>query len=637
MAFAVTQLQKILASDAAGGDGFGQSVAISSDGTTAVVGANNEDTSPNTDNGAAYVFIKSGSTWVQQAKLLASDAAGNDAFGESIAISADGNTVLVGAWSEDTSPNTNNGAAYVFTRSGTTWTQQAKLVASDAATSDILGLYQGVSLSADGNTALLGAQSKASVAGVAYIFIRSGTTWTQQQQLVASDTAAQDRFGYSVSLSSDGNTALIGAYTESTSPNTFQGAAYVFTRSGSTWTQQAKLLASDPADSDFFGFSVALSGDSNTAVIGSVNEDTSPTTNNGAIYFFTRSGSTWTQRQKILANDALTDDNIGHAVSLSSDGGIAVIGSRHINAEGVFDTGGVYVFTRSGNTWTQQQKIIASDTVTDDRFGQSVSISRDGTTLIVGANQEDTGANSNNGAAYFFNINPNATFSVSPPTDAVEIQKLLASDRAGTDQFGYSVAISIDGNTAIVGAVTEDTSPNSNNGAAYVYIRSSGVWAEQAKLLASDAASSENFGQSVALSLDGNTAIVGAYGEDTSPNSDQGAAYVFTRSGSTWTEQAKLLASDPANTDYFGWRVALSADGNTALVHAYFEDTSPNTNNGAVYVFTRSGVLLPLAPISAILPSKERAADCPKPSPDAASDASSFACWVHVVPERVNT
>jgi hypothetical protein len=586
MAFAVTQLQKILASDAAGSDNFGQSVAISSDGTTAVVGANNEDTGANSNNGAAYVYIKSGSTWIEQAKLLASDAAGSDAFGESIAISADGNTVIIGAYSEDTSPNSNNGAAYVFTRSGTTWTEQAKLLVSDRENSDALGLYQGVSLSADGNTALVGASFRSSTPA-AYVFTRSAGTWTQQQKLTPSTSGGQ--FGWSVSLSSDGNTALIGASLDDTSPNLSNGAAYVFTRSGSTWTQQAKLLASDRADGDRFGFSVALSGDGTTAIIGSVNEDTGATTNQGAVYMFTRSGSTWTQQQKILANDALTDDNIGHAVSLSNDGGIAVVGSRHINAEGVFDTGGVYVFTRSGNTWTQRQKIIASDTVTDDRFGQSVSISRDGTTLIVGASQEDTGANSNNGAAYFFNINPNATFSVSPPTDAVEIQKLLASDAATNDQFGWSVSISSDGNTALIGAYTESTSPNSQQGAAYVFIKSGSTWTEQAKLLASDAATSDQFAYTVSISSDGNTAIIGAPQQNTSPNTLNGAAYIFTRSGTTWTQQQKLLASDAASSDRFGFSVSISGDGNTVVIGAYAETTSPTSNQGAAYVFTRSG------------------------------------------------
>jgi len=141
------------------------------------------------------------------------------------------------------------------------------------------------------------------------------------------------------------------------------------------------------------------------------------------------------------------------------------------------------------------------------------------------------------------------SFSGTTPTDAVELQKLLASDRASDDSFGSSVSLSSDGNTALVGAYREDTSPNSGNGAAYVFIRASGMWTEQTKLIASDAGGNDLFGQSVALSADGNTALIGAWGHDTSPATSNGAAYVFTRSGSTWTQQAILTASDLASSD----------------------------------------------------------------------------------------
>lgn len=545
MAFAVTQLQKITASDAAGGDQFGNSVAISSNGTTAVVGANQEDTGANTNNGAVYVYIKSGSTWTEQAKLLTSDAATDDRLGESIAISADGNTVLVGAWSENTPPNSGNGAAYIFTRSGTTWTQQAKLLASDAASAEYLGLYQSVSLSADGNTALVAASYK--VGGAAYVFTRSGSTWTQQQKITASDAASGDRFGYSVSLSSDGNTAIMGAFNETTSPNTNQGAAYVFTRSGSTWTEQQKLLASDPANTDYFGFSVALSGDGNTAIVGSVNEDTSSTTNNGAIYMYTRSAGTWTQRQKILANDATTDDNIGHAVSLSSDGGIAIVGSRHINAGGVFDTGGVYLFTRSGGTWTQRQKIIASDTVTDDRFGQSVSLSSDGTTFIVGANQEDTGANTNNGAAYFFNINlilDNKIFSYSSASSKWEIISYLEIAKPSAHVFTSSGSWEIPVGAKIVNVVCVGAGGGGGGGARNATSRGGGVGGAGGGVSEFMFRASDLGGAGTSISL-----TVGA----------AGAAGAATASGTTYL--AGNAGSAGGNTSFGSYLVAKGGGG----------------------------------------------------------------------------
>jgi hypothetical protein len=403
----------------------------------------------------------------------------------------------------------------------------------------------------------------------------SGTTPTdavELQKLLSSDAAGSDFFGTSVALSSDGNTALIGAYLETTSPNSANGAAYVFTRSAGTWTQQQKLLASDAATGDNFGISVALSADGNTALIGAYLEKTSPYSNNGAVYVFTRSDSTWTQQQKLLASDRASNESFGYSVSLSADGNTALIGAYLEDTSPNTDNGAAYVFTRSGSTWTEQQKLLASDATGFYQFGFTVDLSSNGDTAIVGAMD----AISENGAAYVF------TRSGSTWT---EQQKLLSSDLESGDRFGQNVSISSDGNTAIIGSAFEDTSPNLNNGAAYVFTRSGGTWTQQQKLLSSDGTGNDYFGASVALSSDGNTALIGAYLETTSPNSFNGAAYVFTRSGSTWTQQQKLLASDRASSDNFGISVALSADGNTALIGAYLEDTSPNSNNGAAYIY----------------------------------------------------
>jgi hypothetical protein len=344
------------------------------------------------------------------------------------------------------------------------------------------------------------------------------------------------------------------------------------------YTRRSKLNASDLASGDFFGYSVALSSDGNTALIGAYFESTSPYTRNGAAYVFTRSGSTWTEQQKLTASDSATDTRLGRAVSLSADGNTAIIGAYTQSTSPFSGNGAAYVFTRSGSTWTQQQKLLASDLASSDYFGQSVALSSDGNTALIGAYFESTSPYTRNGAAYVF------TRSGSTWTQQ---QKLLASDGASSDNFGYSVALSGDGNTALIGAYLEDTSPYTDNGAAYVFTRSGSTWTQQQKLLASDLASGDYFGQSVALSGDGNTALIGAYRVDTSPYTDNGAAYVFTRSGSTWTQQQKLLASDGASNDNFGYSVALSGDGNTALIGAPFDDrTVPYT--GAVFVFTRS-------------------------------------------------
>ena len=372
--------QKLTASDGVANDQFGVSVSLSSDGNTALVGAYYKSSV----TGAAYIFTRSGSTWTQQQKLVASDAANSDRFGNSVSLSSDGNTALVGAYYKSSA----TGAAYIFTRSGSTWTQQQKLVASDGVTDDQFGVS--VSLSSDGNTALVGAYYKSSATGAAYIFTRSGSTWTQQAKLVAGDADTSDRFGISVSLSSDGSTAIVGAWGNSS----YTGAAYIFTRSGTTWAQQQKLTASDGVSGDWFGISVSLSSDGNTALVGAYYKSS----NTGAAYIFTRSGSTWTQQAKLTASDGVSGDWFGISVSLSSDGNIALVGANGKSS----GTGAAYIFTRSGSTWTEQQKLVASDAAASDYFGYSVSISSDGSTAIVGAYYEDPSNISDAGSCYIY-------------------------------------------------------------------------------------------------------------------------------------------------------------------------------------------------------------------------------------------
>ena len=395
----------------------------------------------------------------------------------------------------------------------------------------------------------------------------------QIQKLLASDISSYNYFGASVAISSDGKTAVIGAYGNE--------AAYIFTYSGTTWTEQQILTASDSASFDYFGNSVDISTDGNTVIVGAYQEDTTAT-DQGAAYVFTRTGSTWTQQAKLRASDADISDNFGASVSLSADGNTALIGADNENTSPNSDNGAAYVFTRSGSTWTQQQKLLASDRASNENFGNRVSLSADGNTAIIGADAEDTSPNTNNGAAYVFTRSG---------TTWTEQQKLLASDLAAGDQFGFSVAISSDGNTAVIGAIQGDTSPNSNNGAAYIFTRSEGVWTEQQKLTASDRASNEFFGWSVSFSSDGNTLAIGAIDEDTSPTSDNGAVYIFTRSAGVWGQKQKLVASDRETNDSFGKSVALSLDGNVVIVGASNEKTSSYTLNGAAYIynFTNTG------------------------------------------------
>jgi hypothetical protein len=389
-----TQQAKIVASDPTTNARFSGSVAVSADGNTLVAGAEGDDGFA----GAAYIFTRSGSTWSQQAKVQASDKEAQDYLGISVSISSDGNTVVAGAYTEDTG-DTNVGAAYIFTRSGSTWSQQNKIQASDKGFSDWFG--ESTSISGDGETIIVGAKNEdtgAGNGGAVYIFTRSGAFWPEQAKILASDPEAGDNFGNSVSISSDGNTAVVGATTEDTGAND-AGAAYIFTRSGSTWSQQAKIQASDKEASDQFGNSVSISGDGDTVIVGAYAEDTGDT-NVGAAYIFTRAGSTWSQQAKIQASDKEFSDWFGGSVSISGEGDTAVVGARYEDT-GAGNAGAAYIFTRSDSTWTEQAKIQASDKEASDWFGHSTSISGDGDTVVVGARQEDTGADAA-GAAYIF-------------------------------------------------------------------------------------------------------------------------------------------------------------------------------------------------------------------------------------------
>jgi hypothetical protein len=380
-----TQQAKLLASDGATFDLSGLSVAVS--GNTALVGSSRND-DKGTDAGAVYVFVRSGTSWIQQAKLTADDAAANDSFGITVALSGD--TALIGAKFDDNVAS-DAGAAYIFVRTGTSWAQQAKLVASDAAAADQLG----ASVALEGDTAVVGTiedDDHGDRSGSAYVFVRSGTSWTQQAKLTPTDGATADQFGVSVSVS--GNTAVVGTWGDDDLGNS-SGSAYVFVRSGTSWTQQAKLLAGDGAAADQFGVSVSVSGD--TALIGAnLDDDDAHGSDAGSAYVFVRSGTTWTQQAKLTATDGAGGDNFGDNVALQGD--TALLGVPFDSDLGA-QSGSAYVFVRSGTHWTQQAKLLAGDGASADLFGVSVALS--GNTALIGAlGHDDLGSSS--GATYVF-------------------------------------------------------------------------------------------------------------------------------------------------------------------------------------------------------------------------------------------
>lgn len=404
----LVQEQELTDSNAGVAEHFGWSVALSSDGNTALVGAYVKTVNGNAVQGAAFVFTRAGSVWSQQQQLTAGDGAANDWFGSSVALSADGNTALVGAYHKQINGHAQQGAAYIFRRTGTSWSQQQQLTAGDGASND--NFSWSVALSSDGNTALVGAYIKQvngnGAQGAAYVFTLSGATWSQQQELTTGDGAANDNFGSSVALSSDGNTALVGAGNKMIGTNSSQGAVYAFTRSGATWSQQQKLTADNGATENYFGNAMALSRDGNTVLIGS------PGANGyqGAVYAFTRSGATWSQRQELTTGDGASGDLFGNSMALSSDSNTALIGAYYKNN----GQGAAYVFTLSGATWSQQQELTANDGASDDNFGNSVALSSDGKTALVGSPYKQVNGTGGAGATYAFRLNLDLVLTSSP-------------------------------------------------------------------------------------------------------------------------------------------------------------------------------------------------------------------------------
>jgi hypothetical protein len=366
--------------------------------------------------------------------------------------------------------------------------------------------------------------------------------WAPGQKLVAADSAELDELGRAVSLGTD--RALLGAYGESF----YRGAAYVFVDGGNAWTQEQKLVAGDGAASDYFGFSVSLTDD--RALVGAYGAGSS----RGAAYIFVRTGSSWTEEQELLASDGVAGDNFGYAVSLS--GSRALVGAFGSDAA----RGAAYVFVRSGSSWTEEQELLAGDGVAGDNFGFSVSLADD--RAVVGS----PGAYGSRGAAHVFVLGGGAT-----DHPWTEEQELVASDGVALDNFGIAVSLADDGATdrALVGAYWNDDL----RGAAYVFARNGGAgeppWTQGQKLVASDGAGSDRFGNAVSLSAD--RALIGATG--------RGVAYVFANGGSSWTEEQRLATSDPSS-GLFGWSVALDAD--RALVGASYTDQL----RGAAYLFS---------------------------------------------------
>lgn len=368
-----------MADDGIPSDHLGNIMRMSADGYYIIAGAAECDIDINEGQGAAYVFIREGTTWTQQAKLIADDGEEGDRFGSAVSISGDGSYVIIGAYQDDIDINEDQGSAYIFTRSGTTWTQQAKLIANDGAYGDHFGSTSAISV--DSNYVVIGALDYNNGEGAAYVFTRSGSIWSQQTKLTADDGEVGYSFGRAVAISADGDYVVIGSRDSGV-----VGAAYVFNRDGNIWSQQAKLVADDGAPSDNFSITLSISADGIYIVAGSQYATIGENSGQGAAYVFIRSSTEWTQQAKLVASDG-TSSAFFCVATISGNGNIIAIGAP---GDGGY-IGAFYIFTRSGSLWTEDYKLTGSDTIPGDLFAYSISMSSNGNYIAASADNHNSG------------------------------------------------------------------------------------------------------------------------------------------------------------------------------------------------------------------------------------------------------
>jgi len=548
------QGSKLVANDGAGLEIFqGNSVSLSGDGNTLAVGAPYDDDVNYI--GAAWVWTRTAGVWTQQgSKIIGTGYVGTDIeFGDTVSLSQDGDTLAVGGGGDDNYI----GATWIFTRTASVWTQQgSKLVGSGAIGSS----YQAyVSLSQDGNTLAVGGPDDDNNIGATWIFTRMAGVWTQfGSKIVVNRTEPQQ--GTSISISSDGDTLAVGGQVD----NGNIGATWIFTRTAGVWTQQgSKLVGTGAVGNAQQGISVSLSQDGDTLAVGGESDNG----NIGATWIFTRTAGVWTQQgSKLVGTGAVGNAQQGNSVSLSQDGDTLAIGGPQDNS----GIGAIWIFTRTAGVWTQQSsKLVGTGAVGISVQGESVSLSHDGDTLAVGGPVD----NGSIGATWIFTR-----------TAGVWTQqgsKLVGTGAVGNAQQGISVSLSQDGDTLAVGGYLDD----GTKGATWIFTRTAGVWSQQGSKLVGTGAI-DNARQGSAVSLKGDTLVVGGPYDDPIGASYIGATWVWTRTAGVWTQQgSKLVGTGSSGINIKeGTSVSLSQDGNTLITGGPYDDVFI----GATWAFTRT-------------------------------------------------
>jgi len=515
---------KLTATGGSGSPQFGQSVALSGDGTTAAIGAWED-----AGIGAVYIFDYGGSSWSQTIRLTATGRQGTFGnFGFALDLNLDGTVLIVGDFIDGASDD--RGSVYFFTKSGGSWSQTIRI---PYGTSSQSWLGFSVAIDAAGTTAIAGASLANGQVGEAYIYSNGSGTWTQVgSALTPTGNNGNGRFGNAVALNAAGNRAIVCGYFDFV--NSFsKGAAYVFAEQNGTWSQLGKLVGTGltPNTNTYFGSWASLNAVGDLALIGAFRDDTGE----GAAFVFEGAIDANMTQVGSLISPPSTNGEFGNSLTLSSTGTSALVGAHFEDS----NVGAVYSYRMMEFPLKYYQKVTPSSVTTDARFGESCAMDANGNRLIVGGWYDNGGEGS-----VFFYEKQNGVWT--------ETQKVTIGD----GEFGSSLDLSADGTTAIIGAPEIDSS----DGAAYIYQESGGTWTQINKLSPPTPGQGNRFGNAVALGLNGTRAIVGASDEDT----NDGAFYIFENLANTWT-QINRFTPVTGSGQRLGFAVDMSEDGTTAI------------------------------------------------------------------------
>lgn len=644
-------VQEVKSNTVKSDQGFGVSCAIDATGTRMIVGAYRDPYNATAVVGAVYIYRNDGGVWVQEAKLFGDTQNNSDLTGYAVDINADGTRVAFGSHGVDIDVTPDCGIVYVYVRSGTTWTREAGLTALDRLASAQLGTS--VSISANGDRIVAGAPYDDNRGygdiGAVYVFVRSGTSWTQEAKILSPDVANGNVFGYSVSVSDDGVWIVIGA-----AGNDYAGAEsglfYTYYRTGSTWNYEYTLVPADATAGDLVGASIAISGDGTRIAIGAPFATRNGQSQIGAVWVYYKPTTAWVLESKIQPSDSAAGDNLGWGLGLNYNGTQLVVGAT--NHDSVMNAGSAYVFKRSGNTWTQVANLVSPSPASGAGFGRSAAITADGSKVLVGAIGHGAPTYNFSGAAYVFDmgyhtstdwqVDEDPSFS-SPLSQSLtdtanltswpisglaldteyfircrhnstvygssewsdpkpiktrqsylpiqEVQKLTEPVKAASAWYGLGHAITRDGLTLFIGSHGTNSAGLTDSGAVYVYTRATkaDLWVLSQTLTASDITTSAQFGAKLSLTDDGTRISITALTHTESGLTECGAVYIFKNTAGVWAQEAKLLASDRATGDRFGNWQQISGDGTRIVMSAYLANISATVDAGALYVFSRSG------------------------------------------------